>query len=55
MQRDHAGLVELGVPHDQHAIGEISIATVETDRFADPHPGHREQADDGLVGRDPQR
>jgi hypothetical protein len=44
MQRNPAGLPELGVT-GEHPRVRIEIGAVKADRLTDPHPGHRQQAD----------
>jgi len=55
VQRQQPGLAELGLAHGQHAADEVEVTAVEADRLTDPHPGHREQADQRLVGGHAQR
>jgi hypothetical protein len=55
VQRDQPGLAELGLADGQDAGVKAGVWPVEADCFADPHAGDREQPDQGLVGRCPQR
>jgi hypothetical protein len=51
VQWHEPGAVELRVPDRDHAGVEVDIATGETERFADPHAGGREQSEERLVRR----
>jgi hypothetical protein len=55
VQRHEPGLAEFRVAHDEHRAVEVEILIVESDRLADPHAAHREQAYQAVVGGRPQR
>lgn len=40
MQRNQAGLAELGQPNGQDFLIEINVATLKANDLADPHPGY---------------
>ena len=53
VQRKCTGLVEFAVADgDQPPLG-VEVALVERDGFADPHPGHDQQTDQGPIRRGP--
>jgi hypothetical protein len=56
MQRDVTRLAELGVTDDEHAAGDVKVAAIEADDFADAQTSDRKQPDkrpdrDGLQPR----
>ena len=53
MERQQAGVFELGVAHEQRALCAVDVVPVQRDQFADPHPCGCEEADDrGVRGPD---
>ena len=54
MQRQTAGLVELGLAYRERAGLEVHIAKREHQRFGHPEPGCGNQPEQGAVGRWPQ-
>ena len=55
VQRDQPGLPNLAWRTVEHAPGQVDVVAVEADRLPDAHAGGRQQADQRLVGRRPQR
>jgi hypothetical protein len=53
MQWQLAGLSELSVADGEQPIDCIKVIPVESDRFPNPHSGHRQQGDQSLIGRYP--
>ena len=54
VQRHQAVLAVLGVAHYQQFPAGVEVLVIEADRFPDPDPADREQADQSLVGGRPQ-
>jgi hypothetical protein len=53
MQRQLAGFAELSVAEDEPAVDRIEVIMVEANRFPNPRPGHRLQANQSPIGRYP--
>jgi hypothetical protein len=50
MQRNQAGLAELGQSNGQGFLVEINVAALKANDLADPHPGYGHQAEEGVIG-----
>jgi hypothetical protein len=50
MQRNQAGLAELGQPNGQESLFEINVSVIEAKDFTDSHPGHGHQAKEAIIG-----
>jgi hypothetical protein len=55
MDGNESRLAELRLPDEQHRPLPVDVAAVELDRLTDPQAGRREQPDQRLVSRRPQR
>jgi hypothetical protein len=55
VQRHQARFPELGLADQQHALGPVDVPAVELDGLTNPQAARREQPDQRLVGRRPQR
>ena len=54
VQRHQAVLAVLAVAYHQQFPAGVEVLVIKADRFPDPDPADREQADQGLVGGCPQ-
>jgi hypothetical protein len=55
VQRNQPGLAELRLPDQQHALLPVDVGAVKLDGLTDPQAAHRQQPEQSLVGRCPQR
>jgi hypothetical protein len=55
MEEHLTRLAELRVRHHQHAGVQMDPVTIKITGLGRAHPGHRQQADQRLPGRGPQR